>query len=562
MNTHCLIRAGIRDAPASLYDECLAMCVAFSLADGYPDFSKGRWREPLERWLDGVEEGWAIPLMLLGFVAIWQIYFAIAYAGGDLHPDVLETWTLGRSLEWGYSKHPPLMGWVARAWTTFFPLTNWSFDLLSLTNSALALWITDLITRRFVRGDKRLIALLLLMLLPIYQFHAQRFNANAVLLATWPLATYCFLRSFETRTLEWAIAAGATAALAMLGKYFSVFLIGSFAVAAICHPQRRAYFGSLAPWASTLVGFLVLAPHIYWLATTGAKPFAYALTKHAGKELGPSLGEAIGFLLSAGLVVLLPAATWVLMAGNRMKRFCDDFHSMNPGLLLLFMISLGTLFFPAITSIVLGTDMPPVWSLQGLFLFVILLVCGASYQIERVLSVNLAVGVIAFTVGTTFVVAPVHALYRNFYPLHEGRNFYQASADQLTRRWHALTDLPLPSIGGDEDLAFATAFYSPDHPFYEERLLVGNSWRFGEVMRHEGGWAGLCFGDDASCIGTMEKIAARAPRVIRSEFELQSTLLGQPGATERFTAIIVPPAPGVDQTVAASGADSAIATTR
>jgi hypothetical protein len=27
------------------------------------------------------------------------------------------------------------------------------------------------------------------------QFHAQRFNANAVLLATWPLATYCFLRS-------------------------------------------------------------------------------------------------------------------------------------------------------------------------------------------------------------------------------------------------------------------------------------------------------------------------------------------------------------------------------
>src|ERR1700751_2222384 len=231
------------------------MCVAFSLADGYPDFSEGRWREPLERWLDGVEEGWAIPLMLLGFVAIWQIYLLIAYAGGDLHPDVLETWTLGRSLEWGYVKHPPLMGWVARAWTSVFPLENWSFQLMALTNSASGLWMVDLISRRFVRGDKRMIVLLLLMLLPIYQFHAQRFNANAVLLATWPLATYCFLRSFETRTLEWAIAAGATAALAMLGKYFSVFLIGSFACAEICHPQRRAYFGSLAPWGSPLVGF-------------------------------------------------------------------------------------------------------------------------------------------------------------------------------------------------------------------------------------------------------------------------------------------------------------------
>ncbi|HLG83348.1 MAG TPA: glycosyltransferase family 39 protein [Bradyrhizobium sp.] len=511
--------------------------------------------------MDGVEEGWAIPLLLLGFVAIWQVYFAIAYADGDLHPDVLETWTLGRSLAWGYSKHPPLMGWMARAWTTFFPLTNWSFDLLSLTNSAFALWITDLITRRFVRGDKRLIALLLLMLLPIYQFHAQRFNANAVLLATWPLATYCFLRSFETGSLDWAIAAGASAALAMLGKYFSVFLIASFLVAAICHPQRRAYFGSLAPWVSSLVGLLMLAPHIHWLATTGAKPFAYALTKHAGKELGPSLGEAIGFLLCAGLVVLLPAATWVLMAGDRMKRFCDDFHAMNPGLLLLFMISLGTLFFPAITSAVMGTDMPPVWSLQGLFLFVILIVCGASYQIDRVPAVNLAAGVIAISIGAALVVAPVHAYYRNFHPLSEGRNFYQASADELTRRWHAITDLPLPSIGGDEDLAFSTAFYSPDHPFYEERLLVGNGWRFGEVIRHENGWAGLCFGDDESCIGTMERIAARAPRVIRSDFELQSSLLGQPGAIERFTAVIVPPASDAPPSVLASGPGVVIATT-
>ena len=194
--------------------------------------------------------------------------------------------------------------------------------------------------------------------------------------------------------------------------------------------------------------------------------------------------------------------------------------------------------------------------MQGLFLFVILLVCGASYQIERVLSVNLAAGVIAFSVGAAFIVAPIHAIYRNFHPLSEGRNFYQASADQLTLRWHAITDLPLPSIGGDEDLAFSTAFYSPDHPLYEEQLLVGNSWRVQEVTGHESGWAGLCFGDDAHCIAAMEKIAAGAPRVIKSDFELQSTLLGQPGATERFTAVIVPPTAESPQKVATSNTDS------
>jgi hypothetical protein len=153
------------------------------------DTSPARWRSPFLSWLDGIEPGWSIPLLLVIFVAVWMAFLVIAYLCGDLHPDVLETWTLGRTFDWGNSKHPPLMGWVARAWTSVFPLTNWSFQLMALTNSALALWAVDLISRHFVRGDKRVVVLLLLMLLPTYQFHAQRFNANAVLLAVWPIAT-------------------------------------------------------------------------------------------------------------------------------------------------------------------------------------------------------------------------------------------------------------------------------------------------------------------------------------------------------------------------------------
>src|SRR5258707_10845322 len=128
------------------------------------DISPARWRRPFLSWLDGIEAGWAVPLLLVGFAAVWMAFLAIAYLGGDLPPDVLETWTLGRTFEWGCSKHPPLMGWVARAWTSVFPLTNWSFQLMALTNSAIALWGVDLISRRFVSGDKRIVVLLLLML--------------------------------------------------------------------------------------------------------------------------------------------------------------------------------------------------------------------------------------------------------------------------------------------------------------------------------------------------------------------------------------------------------------
>ena len=138
--------------------------LTFPDAAARSEIHPGQWRQPFLRLLDGIEAGWAVPLLLGGFVVVWTAFLVIAYSVGDLHADVLEAWTFGRSFEWGSAKHPPLMGWIARAWTSVFPLTDWSFQLLALVNSATALWFVDLISRRFVKGDKRIIVLLLLML--------------------------------------------------------------------------------------------------------------------------------------------------------------------------------------------------------------------------------------------------------------------------------------------------------------------------------------------------------------------------------------------------------------
>ena len=498
------------------------MDLAFSNMAARSKTSPAQWRRPFLSWMDGIEAGWAIPLLLIGFTVVWLAFLIIAYLDGDLHYDVLETWTLGRGIDWSYSKHPPLMGWVARAWT-------------------FALWTVDLISRRFVRGDKRLIVLLLLMLLPIYQFHAQRFNANAVLLAAWPLATYCFLRSFETRQIRWAVAAGATAALAMLGKYYSVFLIGSFVFAAICHPQRRAYFTSWAPWVSLVTLFTALLPHLNWLAVNGAPPVVYALARHTGKHFAAALLEAVVFVLGVAMILAIPAATWALMAQDRVKNFSEDFWAMHSGLLLLFLVSIGTIAFPAITTVALGADMPPLWALQGLFLFVILIVCGASYPIERFYSVNLAVAVIGIAVVAVVVAAPLHAFYRNGHPLHEGRNFFSQAATELTRRWHEQSDAALAAVGGDDGLALATAFYSPDHPVYQSPLVYPHTETSPREASFSRGWAALCYDGDTNCIDSMERTAARAGRFVRTQFVVQSTVFGQPGASQGFAALIVPP---------------------
>ena len=52
---------------------------------------------------------------------------------------------------------------------------------------------------------------------------------------------------------------------------------------------------------------------------------------------------------------------------------------MSPGLRLLFYVAIGTIVLPVLTSLAMGTDLPSLWALQGLFLFVVLIVCGTRY---------------------------------------------------------------------------------------------------------------------------------------------------------------------------------------
>ncbi len=479
-------------------------------------------------------------MLIVGFASIWLLFLVIAYQSGDLHADALETWSLGREFAWGYPKHPPLMGWVAWLWTLVFPLTDWSFQLLSMTNAAVALWAVDLIARRFVRGDSRAVVLLLLMLLPAYQFHAQRFNANTVLLAIWPLATYCFLRSFETRAIGWAAAAGFLSALAMLGKYYSIFLVGSFVLAAVVHPQRAIYFRSWAPWVSALTGIVALGPHIHWLATTGAAPFAYALDVHGGLGFAQSLQEAGMFVLGLAATMALPAIVWVLSAELRLKYFRADFRAMSPGLLLLFWVFIATVLLPVATTVAVGTDMPSLWALQGLFLPAILIVCGARFTLERLYVVNMVVFVAGIAVIATVVAAPIHAIYRNSINPNE-RTYYRLAAQELTNRWHQMTDRPMPRISGDDGLAFATAFYSPDHPLYGRPFQFQYTWGMPRPTTLQRGWAAMCFATDSVCVAWMDRVAALEPQHVRFDFEVQPRLWGQAGIPATVSALMVLP---------------------
>lgn len=493
----------------------------------------------LDTWLDGVEEGWGVPILLAVFVLLWMAFLSLAYLNGDLHPDVVEAWTLGRTLDWGGIKHPPLMGWITHVWMLVFPARDWSLYLLAMTNSAVGLWVVDLTARRFTRGDKRAVILLLLMLLPVYQFQAQRFNANSVLFAVWPLAIYCFLRSFETRHAGWAIAAGLVSALAVLGKYYSAFLILGFAFAAICHPARRAYFGSRAPWISAGVGLLLLAPHIHWMLTSGISPFDYALAAHGGVTTGRALLSGASFLLGLVATLALPGLIWAAMIRTRAGDYLRHLKPLEPGLLLLLLVAIGAIITPPAVALVLGNLLSAVWASPGLYLFVLVGVCAAKFPVGRIETRRLALGVLTLTV-IAILLAPAHAYYRNGHPFSEGRNYYSLAADEVLKRWRQVSGVPLKTVSGDK-LAMALGFYAPEHPAFVIPYNNRYEWQMPSQAALDGGWATMCLPDEETCLVWSKQVASIAPGAIVFDFVVQPQLWGIPGIPTRIAALIVPP---------------------
>ena len=265
-------------------------------------------------WLDGIRafvdrrvtaltdprrREWAIIGMLAGYALLWTLYGLLAKAGQGVHADAAEVVAWSRHLALGYVKHPPLAAWLVRGWFTLFPVAEWSYYLFAMVYTSAGLWFAWRLFGYYLDAEKRVVALALLTLVPISNFLALRFDLNIVLPPLWAATALCFIRSFETRSVSWAALAGASAAAAMLGKYWSLFLLLALALAALLDRRRGLYFRSRAPLITIAVGMVLLAPHIVWLVQSHFSPLGYAYSERATQTFAAAL-TATGKYLAGG----------------------------------------------------------------------------------------------------------------------------------------------------------------------------------------------------------------------------------------------------------------------
>lgn len=493
----------------------------------------------------------AVVGMLAGYALLWTLYGLLAKAGQGVQTDPAEIVAWSRHLALGYIKHPPLAAWLVYGWFTIFPVAEWSFYLFSMVYTFAGLWLAWRLFGYFLDADKRVVALALLTLVPIYNFFALRFDVNIVLPPLWAATTLCFLRSFETRSAGWAALAGAAAAVAMLGKYWSLFLLIGLAVAVLLDPRRGIYFRSRAPWITLAFGAALLAPHIAWLVHSDFSPLGYAFDERATHSFAETL-KATGKYLAGGTGYMAAPVLLALAASRPSLAACADIvYPQSRERRFVLIAFLTPLLLPAVVALATETNVNAIWTMTGFALLPVVLLSSPTIVIERRATQVVAAIAIVFPVLMT-IAAPAIAIAIHRTDRNENTMYAEMLAQRMLLEWHKASDRPLRIVGGDLDIAYATAFYLPDAPAslpFDEQYLapwfdsariahegIVIACRLGFNVRHHYGCA-LRYADDDA-----QRIIQGKPNVRRIEVTMTRSFFGAPDQTMPFLIYVVPPA--------------------
>ena len=244
-------------------------------------------------------------LLLACHLLLWTWVGWSSRSNFDPPGDMVEAYAWSQGWQWGYYKHPPLSAWVAGLWFWVVPESHLGYSLLTALNSTLGLAGLALLARELVPRHWVLLVVAVASLAPGVTTLAMRFNANAILISTWPWALALFVRMMQRGRTRDAIGCGLACALAMLGKYYSAVLLLSLLCTALWLPDWRARLLS-KPFGLAVLAFGVcFAPHANWLLAQAAGPLQYAQAATGQEGHGQSLMRAFNFVLAQFVFPLL-----------------------------------------------------------------------------------------------------------------------------------------------------------------------------------------------------------------------------------------------------------------
>jgi 4-amino-4-deoxy-L-arabinose transferase-like glycosyltransferase len=494
----------------------------------------------VEGLIDPARRRRAALVFALGYAALWTLYGIIAKSSQDLNADMAEMVVWTREPALGYPKHPPLLAWILWAWFKIFPLADWAYILLAALTVAAGIYLAIELSAEWLSREKLATVPFLLAVIPFYNFLGLKFDQNSVLIPLWALAMWAMLRALDTRHFGWAALAGLAAAAAMLSKYWSVFLIAALALAALVHPKRRDYFRSAAPWVTTGVFIVAVAPHVWWLIREDFPPITWVTWRRLSTSLLDTLRSAaeyeagtLGYAVAAiALVIFFVRPAPRALADSLVPR--DERRTAA----ILFWVPL---LLPLVPALAKNITLISLWNTPALNLLPVMLLGSPRIALPRVALLRLATVSVAITL-LSVIASPIVAFVILKRGVENDAAYARLVMGAAEREWRASTDKPLKLVAGPFVLVSSAAFYGTDRPStFADFSHYLSPWADDERVAREG----MIIMIAADMQYWIDKAATylNQPGVRRTEVTVARHWLGFESAPKRFLVAVVPPRP-------------------
>lgn len=253
-------------------------------------------------------------LGLAAMVIVWTGLMALSHRAPDL--DGMEELVWAVSLEWGYTKHPPLPSWLLHGLTQLLGRPLWLPFLAGMSASAAALWFLWLLGREFTSAAKAAAGVLLVSVTLYFSIRGTIYNHDTAQLWSVAASTWLFYRAVTYQQRSSWVWLGVVCALSVLTKYSAVIQFTAFFLFMLRHGGLRERRSLEGIGLALLAFILVLLPHFIWLVGTDFAPFRYAGgSLDSGGRL-EALKDAVSFVgtqiarLSPMLVAWLAWKAW------------------------------------------------------------------------------------------------------------------------------------------------------------------------------------------------------------------------------------------------------------
>jgi hypothetical protein len=482
------------------------------------------------RLVVGRREGSIVAFALGAFVVLWMLFDTVSMSTVGVRTDAREASLWAQHFAFGY-KHPPMTAWLFSLGFAVFPRTDWALHFLTVTIDAITLAVTWRLLRDHLDKNRALFGLAALFLIPLYNYKAAELNANTVMMPFWAAALLFYLRARRSLTLRDAALAGAFAGLAVLGKYWAVYLVAGMAAASIVGAGTRRFWRSPTPYVMAAGAAIVLAPHLYWyISQMGGTNYAFIRDSvMTGDSFGTALGKSAYYILGA---IAYAAGPLVLLAGLRRPSralFADIAWPADEGRRQTVILFAVPLLLPALINLWLPQRLTPDWTYPNWALLPVVLYASHLLVIDaRKVS---AAGWVALAATLACVVAsPVIAYQR----LLAGADPNRPDSQLVAQFAGNLADKPMRLYWGSSAL-------TGNLPFY----VAGANRLDGDPLSAASGSKiaanGLllaCLDDDASCRATQDALDGAGLRTASGT--ISRSFLGFSAQPRGFRVTVVP----------------------